>query len=98
MIINSWPFIEFEPSVKRIQDEYLNFVEGLKSPFREVAISQFFHRQQKREGLPCISYYMPFWLAEPFGLIGTPYAEQVALANFYLYHFVTLKDDGLDNR
>jgi hypothetical protein len=43
-----------------------------------------------------VPYYLPFWLGEVFPKVSQEQLHATAVANVFLYHYYTLKDDVLD--
>jgi len=92
------PLADFKGEVEELKKQYLAFLDSLSSNLAESGKNQFFERAKNRGSGPCITFYTPFWYADVFGERDRETIKQIAMGSFYLYHFVTLKDDVLDQQ
>ncbi len=92
------PFTDFEKEIAEIEERYLAALNSLPPSLAESGNTQFYERTRKREGNPCIAFYIPFWFAELFDFEDESAIKEIAMGNFYLYHGATLKDDALDKK
>jgi len=95
---NVQPFADFEKEIAEIEERYFTFLNSLPVNLAESGNTQFYERSKKREGNPCIAFYIPFWFAELFDYEDENAIKEIAMGNFYLYHGATLKDDALDKK
>lgn len=92
------PFNDFNKEVEELEGKYFNFLNNLPNNLTKVGKTQFYERVKKREGNPCIVFYTPFWFADSYGVKNQEIINKIAMGNFFLYHFVTLKDDAIDQQ
>lgn len=92
------PLADFKGEVEELEKQYLAFLDSLPSDLGETGKSQFFERARKTESGPCVTFYIPFWFADVFGERDRETVKQIAMGSYYLYHFVTLRDDVLDEQ
>jgi hypothetical protein len=92
------PFADFKGEMTELEERYHTFLDSLPANLAESGNTQFYERARRRENNPCIVFYIPFWFAELFGIEDEDATKEIAMGNFYLYHYVTLKDDALDKK
>ena len=91
-------FCDFREEVEELEKQYVVFLDSLPSHLAESGKRQFFERVKKRENAPCVMFYTPFWFADACDVKDQQAIKQIAMGTFFLYHFVTLKDDALDQQ
>jgi hypothetical protein len=95
-VLTSAHFDDFASQVSTLRREYSRYLESRSHNFKvfSVAKAQMERRSRKPYGQLC--YYVPFWYSPVFDISESQAVTTIALANIYLYHYWTLKDDLVD--
>ena len=95
-VLTSAHFDDFASRVLTLRDEYSSYLESRSHSCRgySIATAQMKRRWKKPYGQLC--YYVPFWYSHVFDLSESQAVATIALANIYLYHYFTLRDDFVD--
>jgi len=90
-------FDDFVSKIIVLRDQYLNYLDSQsqRSSGYSIAKAQLKRRWKDPYGPLC--YYVPFWYSYIFDMGESEKAMNLALANIYMYHYFTLKDDIIDS-
>lgn len=75
-----------------------DYVEKLPASVSDVLNQHIGLRREKLQGKQCATLYFPFWFADAFGEGKAPVIRSLCLSNLFLYHYLTIVDDALDEQ